>query len=54
MYFYKNFARKRVVFWKNLHSWHKFYTTAGRDGRDKSQLWAVVEHLTTSVFIFPL
>ena len=21
-----------------LHSWHKFYTTAGRDGRDKSQL----------------
>ena len=25
-------------FLKNLHSWHKFYTTAGRDGRDKSQL----------------
>ena len=23
---------------ENLHSWHKFYTTAGRDGRDKSQL----------------
>ena len=26
------------VFWKNLHSWHKFYVTAGREGRDKSQL----------------
>ena len=25
-------------FLKNLHSWHKFYTTAGRDDRDKSQL----------------
>ena len=33
-----NFVRNRVVFWENLHSWHKFYTTAGRDGRDKSQL----------------
>ena len=21
--------------------WHKFYTTAGRDGRDKSQLWTL-------------
>ena len=28
---------KNVVFLKNLHSWHKSYTTAGRDGRDKSQ-----------------
>ena len=28
----------RIVFWENLHSWHKFYTTAGRDGRDKYQL----------------
>ena len=28
----------REIFWENLHSWHKFYTTAGRDGRDKSQL----------------
>ena len=27
-----------IVFRKNVHSWHKFYTTAGRDGRDKSQL----------------
>ena len=26
------------IFWENLHSWHKFYTTAGFDGRDKSQL----------------
>ena len=39
MYFYKNHARKRV-FWKNLHSWHKFYMIAGRNGRDKSQLWS--------------
>ena len=28
-----------LFFRENLHSWHKFYTTAGRDGRDKSQLW---------------
>ena len=27
-----------VVFWKNLHSWQNFYTTAGRDGRDKFHL----------------
>ena len=32
------YVRNCVVFWKNLHSWQKFYTTAGRDGRDKSQL----------------
>ena len=24
---------------KNNHGWHKFYTTAGRDSRDKSQPW---------------
>jgi len=34
MKFYANYARNRVVFWENLNSWHKFYTTAGRDGRD--------------------
>ena len=33
-----NHARNCVVFRENLHSWHKFYMTAGRDGRDKSQL----------------
>ena len=27
-----------AFFRANLHSWYKFYTTAGRDGRDKSQL----------------
>ena len=32
-------VRNCVVFWKNLHSWQKFYTTAGRDGRDKFQVW---------------
>ena len=26
------------MFGENLHSWYKFYTTVGRDGRDKSQL----------------
>ena len=31
--------KKRVDFWKKLHSWQKFYMTAGRNGRDKSQLW---------------
>ena len=31
-------VRNCVVFWKNLHSWQKFYTTAGRDGRDKFQV----------------
>ena len=24
---------------KNLHSWNYFYTTAGRDSRDKFQVW---------------
>ena len=33
-----NYAINCVVFQENLHSWHKFYTTASRDGRDKSQL----------------
>ena len=27
-----------VVFWENLHSWQKFYTTADRDSRDKFQV----------------
>ena len=43
-YFYKKYARKQVVFWINLHSWHKFYTTAGRDRRDKSQLCLFTTH----------
>ena len=36
------YVRNCVVFWKNFHSWQKFYTTAGRagsDGRDKFQVW---------------
>ena len=24
---------------KNLHSWNYFYTTAGRESRDKFQVW---------------
>ena len=31
--------KKHVVFWEYLHLWHKFYTAAGRDGRDKSHPW---------------
>ena len=38
LYFYAYYARIHVVFQENLHSWQKFYTTAGCDGRDKSQL----------------
>ena len=40
----KSFTSTKIMqestffFRKNLHSWDKFYTTAGRDGRDKSQL----------------
>ena len=30
--------RNAYVFWKNLHYWRKFYTIAGRDGRDKFQV----------------
>ena len=33
------YVRNCVVFRENLHSWQKFYTTAGRDGRDKFQVW---------------
>ena len=29
---------REIAFQDNLHSWYKFYTTTGRDGRDKSQL----------------
>ena len=36
---FAKYVRNCVVFWKNLHSWKKFYTTAGRDGRDKFQVW---------------
>ena len=45
----KNCARKRIVFWKNLHNWHKFYTIAGRDGRDKSHLWLNIVNLMISI-----
>ena len=43
-YFYTSFAWKCIVFWKNLYGWTKFYTTAGRDGRDKSQLCLIGAH----------
>ena len=33
------YVRNCVVFWKNLHSWQKFYTTADHRGRGKFQVW---------------
>ena len=33
-----NYVRSCIVFWKNLHSWQKFYTTSGRGGRNKFQV----------------
>ena len=39
MYKLAKYVRKCVVFWKKLHSWQKIYTTVGRDGRDKFQVW---------------
>ena len=38
-----NYARNHIVFQENLHSWHKFYTTAGRD---KSQLCTELSYNT--------
>ena len=32
------YVRKCVVFWTNLHSWQKFYTTTGSGGREKFQV----------------
>ena len=37
------YVRNCVVLWKNLHSWQKIYTTAGRDGHDKFQVCRMVE-----------
>ena len=39
MYFYKIMQENAVFSGKKLHSWYKFYTTAGRDDGDKPQLW---------------
>ena len=49
--FYVNHARNCVVIRENLHSWHKFYMTAGRDGRDKSQLWIYDIHTWHIMYI---
>ena len=45
-------VRNYVVFWKNLHSWQKFYTTAGRGGRDKFQvcMWVVLQGSYCEIF----
>ena len=37
--------QKNIVFLKNLGSWQKFFTTAGRDSRDKSQIQDDHEHV---------
>ena len=42
------YERNCVFFWKNLHSWQNFYTTAGRDGRDKFQVWLRLLQLRAS------
>ena len=36
--FNPDFVTKRVFSCKNLHSWKNFYTTAGRDSRNKFQV----------------
>ena len=38
------YVRNYVVFWKNLHSRQKIYTTAGRDGRDKFQVCMLIRN----------
>ena len=48
------YVRDCVVFWKNLHSWQKFYTTVGRDGRDKFQVCHPHPHNTTTNLISKL
>ena len=34
----RKFCKKKRYFLENLHSWHKFYVTAGCEGRDKFPL----------------
>ena len=41
-YFYANFARICVVFWKILHSWTYIYTTTVCDGRDNKSVMIVI------------
>ena len=41
LYFSAKYAKKCVVFLKTLHSWQEFYTTAGRGGRNKFQVWMI-------------
>ena len=37
---------------KNLHSWKQFYTSAGRDGRDKFQVWGLsITILTVRIYL---
>ena len=38
-----------LFFGKNLHSWHKFYTTASRESRDQSQLCQQALHPKSNV-----
>ena len=43
---FAKYVRNYVVFWKNLHSWQNFYTTAGRDGRDKFQVCSISDGIS--------
>ena len=36
---------------ENLHSWNKVYTTAGRDGRDKSQLCITITTIVVTIIV---
>ena len=51
LYKLAKYVRNCVVFWKNLHSWQNFYTTAGRDGRDGRDKFQVCvrKDITTSL-----
>ena len=50
-FFFANYARICGVFWKKLHSRHTFYTTVGRDGRDKSQLWTSAVWIVSKLLV---
>ena len=44
--------QKYTLYFENfLHSWHKFYTAAGCDSRDKSQLWQWLQKLLAQKLI---
>ena len=46
------YVRNCVVFWKTIHSWQKFYTTAGRGSRDKFQVWELYSAISMQFKFF--